>query len=135
MPLKVMDMVEQRLAVLQEPEWSGRSVREVCSRHGISPDTFYAWKRRYAEFGLEGLAPRSRRRLRSPGQLGAELEEISLGLRKEHGWGPRKIRDALRREGLAVPAISTVSQALARRGVLAPRRARRPPRAEGQRFT
>lgn len=129
-----MDIVDQRLAVLQEPEWSGRSVREVCRRHGISVDTFYVWKRRYEAAGLEGLVPRSRRPLRSPGQLDIAVEDRILRLRKDHGWGPRKIRDALRREGVAVPAISTVQQALARRGVVASRRARLPRRSAGTRF-
>lgn len=146
MPLKVMDLVEQRLAVLQEPEWSGRSVREVCRRHGISPDTFYAWKRAHDADGLAGLIPTSRRPHHSPAQLPAEVEDRILQLRKEHGWGPRKIRDALARnpggdpggdvEGLArVPAISTIQQALARNGILTPRPRRAPRRDEGRRFT
>ncbi len=135
MPLKVMDIVEQRLAVLQEPAWSGRDVREVCRRNGISPDTFYAWQRRVAVDGLAGLEPRSRRPEHSPRQLAGELEDRILKLRKDHGWGPRKIRDALRREGLdPPPAVSTVQQALARRGVLPLRPVRPRPRSAGQRF-
>jgi transposase InsO family protein len=134
MPLKVMDIGEQRLAVLEEPGWSGRSVREVCARHGISPDTFYAWRRRYAKAGLEGLVARSRRPKTSPGQLPAEVDDRIFRLRKEHGWGPRKIRDALRAEGLVVPAVSTVQEALARRGVLTARRRRAPARCPGTRF-
>jgi transposase InsO family protein len=157
MPLKVMDLVEQRLAVLQEPAWSGRSVREVCQRHGISPDTFYAWKRAYDAEGLAGLIPASRRPRTSPGQVTDPVTDQILRLRKEHGWGPRKIRDALAREftnthtdadtdtdigadigaggARPVPAISTIQQVLARHGVgpLRPRRAAR--REEGTRFT
>src|SRR4051794_21741364 len=117
MPLKVMDLVEQRLAVLLEPGWSGRSVAQVCARHGISRQTFYEWQRRYAADGLAGLMPRSRRPQRSPGQLDLDLEDRIVRLRKQHGWGPAKIRDALRRDGLAVPAASTVQQVLARRGL------------------
>ena len=117
MPLKVMDLVEQRLAVLQEPQWSGRSVAEVCRRHGISRDTFYQWQRRYCADGLAGLVPRSRRPRTSPGQLTADVEDRIVRLRTRHGWGPEKIRDALRREGLRAPATSTVQQVLARRGL------------------
>ena len=98
MPLKVMDVVEQRLAVLQEPGWSGRSVREVCARHGISRQTFYLWRRAYEAGGLEGLAPGSRRPLHCPRQISAAVEDRVLELRKEHDWGARKIRDQLRRE-------------------------------------
>lgn len=134
MPLKVMDVVEQRLAVLREPGWSGRTVREVCRRHGISPDTFYAWKQRYDTDGLAGLQPRSRRPGSSPAQLDAALEDRIVALRKAHGWGPVKIRDALRREGLVVPASSTVQQALARHGILTPRPRRARPIRQGHRF-
>ena len=123
MPLKVMDLVQQRLAVLQEPQWSGRSVAEVCRRHGISRETFYDWQRRYLADGLAGLVPRSRRPQRSPAQLSVDLEDRIVRLRQQHGWGPEKIRDALRREGLTSPATSTVQQVLARRGLSgAPRR-------------
>lgn len=135
MPLKVMDLVEQRLAVLQEPGWSGRSVAEVCARHKISRQTFYEWQRRYNADGLGGLLPRSRRPLRSPGQLDPDLEDRIVRLRKQHGWGPAKIRDALRRDGLAAPAASTVQQVLARRGLTGdPRRRRIEAAAAPQRF-
>ncbi len=87
MPLRVWDVVEQRLAVLQEPMISGRSVREVCARHGISRDTFYRWKRGYEAGQLEGLVPRSRRPASSPGQVVVEVEDAIVRLRKEHGWG------------------------------------------------
>lgn len=118
MPLKVMALVEQRLAILEEPGWSGRTVAQVCARHGISRDTFYAWKRRYDAVGLAGLAPVSRRPQHSPGQVTLEVEDQIVRLRKQHGWGPAKIRHALARDGLAVvPAASTVQQVLARRGL------------------
>jgi transposase InsO family protein len=104
--------------VLQEPGWSGRSVAEVCSRHKICRQTFYEWQRRYDADGLAGLMPRSRRPLRSPGQLDPDLEDRIVRLRKQHGWGPAKIRDALRgQDGLVIPAASTVQQVLARRGL------------------
>lgn len=125
MPLKVMNLVEQRLAVLQEPGWSGRSVVEVCARHKISRQTFYDWQRRYAADGLEGLLPRSRRPMRSPGQVDSDVEDRIVRLRKQHGWGPAKIRDALRRDGLIAPAASTVQQVLARRGLTGDPRRRR----------
>lgn len=129
-----MDLVEQRLAVLQEPGWSGRSVAQVCRRHGISRETFYAWRRAYERDGLEGLAPRSRRPLSSPGQLDAGVEDRIVKLRKDHGWGARKLRDQLRREGLdAVPSVSTVGQVLARRGQGPAPRARRRGTAAGSR--
>lgn len=117
MPLKVMDLVEQRFRIVQEGRERGTSVVELCRREGISRSTFYDWQRRYVADGLAGLVPVSTRPASSPGQIAGDLEDEVLRLRKEHGWGPRKIRDELRHQGRdPVPAISTVQQALARRG-------------------
>lgn len=41
---------EQIIGVLQEAE-AGAPTKEVCRRHGISPETFYRWRRKYG--GLE----------------------------------------------------------------------------------
>jgi transposase InsO family protein len=110
-------------------------VAQVCARHGISRDTFYAWKRRYEAEGLAGLVPVSRRPRSSPAQLDAGLEDRIVVLRKQHGWGPAKIRHALRREGLPTPAASTVQQVLARRGLSGdPRRRVVPDQQPVQRF-
>lgn len=45
---------EQSLAVLRQAE-SGTTVTEVCRNVGISEQTFYAWKRKYAGLGLSEL--------------------------------------------------------------------------------
>lgn len=135
MPLKVMDVVEQRLKIVLESQQPGVDISALCRRHGIGRSTLYEWRRRHAEGGLAALVPVSTRPAASPGQIPAELEDEILRLRKEHHWGPRKIRDELRQQGrVPLPALSTVQQALARRGV-GPLRAPRPkPRDPGQQF-
>ena len=40
----------QVVKILGEVE-AGKSVREVCKKHGLSEATFYTWKRKYA--GME----------------------------------------------------------------------------------
>jgi len=45
---------EEILRVLREAE-SGDSVVEVCRQHGISHQTFYLWKKKYAGLGLSEL--------------------------------------------------------------------------------
>ena len=45
---------EQILAALRQPE-SGTTVAEVCREVGISEQTFYLWKRKYAGLGLSEL--------------------------------------------------------------------------------
>lgn len=130
-----MDVVEQRFRIVQEAEQPGADVSALCARHRIGRSTFYEWQQRYRADGLAGLAPRSRRPLTSPAQLDGELEDEILRLRKDQHWGPRKIRDELRQRGREpLPAISTVQQALARRGVGPLRPRRTAPRDPGQRF-
>jgi len=45
---------EEILRVLREAE-SGDTVVEVCRKHGISQQTFYLWKKKYAGLGLSEL--------------------------------------------------------------------------------
>jgi putative transposase len=45
---------EEILRVLREAE-SGDSVIEVCRKNGISQQTFYLWKKKYAGLGLSEL--------------------------------------------------------------------------------
>ena len=45
---------EAILRVLRDAE-SGETVVEVCRRHGISQQTFYLWKKKYAGLGLSEL--------------------------------------------------------------------------------
>ena len=135
MPLKVMDVVEQRFLIVQEALLPGANVSSVSRQHRIGRSTLYEWLEGYQRAGLEGLVPRPSVPLSSPGWIGGELEDEILRLRKQHQWGPRKIRDELRQQGWEpLPAISTVQQALARRGI-GPLRPRKPrPRDPGQRF-
>ncbi|MGC1360638.1 MAG: transposase [Silvibacterium sp.] len=45
---------EEILRVLGEVE-SGDTVVEVCRKHGISQQSFYLWKKKYAGLGLNEL--------------------------------------------------------------------------------
>jgi putative transposase len=45
---------DQILRVLREAE-SGETVVEVCRKHGISQQSFYLWKKKYAGLGLNEL--------------------------------------------------------------------------------
>jgi len=45
---------EEILRVLREAE-SGDTVVEVCRKQGISQQTFYLWKKKYAGLGLSEL--------------------------------------------------------------------------------
>src|SRR6201997_3165525 len=65
---------EEILRVLREAE-SGDTVVELCRKHGISQQTFYVWKKKYAGFGLSEL-----RELRQLREENAKLKRLVADL-------------------------------------------------------
>jgi putative transposase len=67
---------EEILRVLREAD-SGDTVVEICRKHGISQQTFYLWKKKYAGLGLSEL--RELRQLREEnGKLKRLVADLSL---------------------------------------------------------
>jgi len=101
-----------RLALIE-----GTNRRQLCRQFKISPTTLYKLLDRYRSDGAAGLAERSRRPHRSPGRSDAVVEAAVLAVRRENpAWGGRKIAASLRRQGIAAPAPSTITQILRRHG-------------------
>ena len=120
MPFTEMSIMDQRLEFVRLASVEGANRRELCRRYGISADTGYKWLGRYGE-GQGDLSDRSRRPLSSPARSSVEIEQAVVAVRSEHpAWGARKIGALLRREGLQVPAPSTVHAILARQGCIEP---------------
>src|SRR4030043_569039 len=101
-----------------------QNARLTCRHFGISPDTFYRWKRRYKPLVLKTLEdrPATRRphRLRQPDTPVVVVERIKQ-LREEYPrWGKEKLKVLLQREDIIV-SVSTVGRTLRRlkdRGIL-----------------
>ena len=94
---------EQRLLLLDTWQRSGLPARDFAAIVGMSPHTLYAWKKRFGEYGPEGLMDRPR-----GGPRGSRLPEVTkrtiLLLKQEHPeWGCQRISDMLVR-GPALPA-------------------------------
>jgi transposase InsO family protein len=102
----------------------GRSVSEVAGQWGVSRQSLHTWLRRYEDFGLGGLEPRSRRPVSCPHQMSGVLEAQILEMRRAHpGWGPRRILYQLQRAagpGEVVPSRSAIYRCLVRAGVIEP---------------
>lgn len=124
MPWKQISVMEQRREFIEFAIVGGTSVRELCSRFGISRDTGHRLLRRYAAEGDAGLRDRSRRPHGSPSRTNAAMEAAILGVRADHpAWGGRKIARRLRDLGWPeVPCASTVTEVLRRYGCLADER-------------
>jgi transposase InsO family protein len=82
----------------------GRNARLTCRYFGISPQTFYRWKRRYNPKRLDSLEDRSHkpRHLRRP-TWSDELAQQVLKLREEYPrWGKDKLGELLHEQGQQV---------------------------------
>lgn len=100
----------------------GYNARLTCRYFGISPQTFYRWKRRYASHHLESLEARSHRpkRLRQP-TYSPELVAVVLRLREANPrWGKYKLVPLLAQQGYQVSAtmVGKILRRLKERGVL-----------------
>jgi transposase InsO family protein len=119
-------------------------VTVVCAQLGISRQSYYVYRRRFAAEGVEGLAPRSRRPHTSPRRFAAAVEDAVVAARKqldEEGWdcGAISIRARMLSQAAgeahagAVPSLRSIHRILHRRGLVEPEPAKRT-RASLRRF-
>jgi transposase InsO family protein len=106
-----MTLRQEFLALAAQPE---SNFSQLCRRFGISRKTGYKWQRRYRETGVSGLRDQSRRPQHSPRLSEPTLEQQVLAVRDEYGWGARKIKTCLERDGQGPVAKSTVHKILRR---------------------
>lgn len=102
-----------RLKMLEWYEAHSRNARLTCRHFGISPDTFYRWKRRYSPQALATLESRSHRphRLRQPTWT-PELAMVVRQLRTQNPrWGKEKLTPLLQAQGWTV-SVSMVGRIL-----------------------
>jgi transposase InsO family protein len=109
------------------------NVSQVCRDAGLSRKTFYKWVARCRAEGPAGLEERSRRPHHSPQQVGVELEEEVVRLRKQLAeagldHGATTIQWHLGRAGRwrRVPSVATVHRILVRRGFVVAQPHKRP---------
>jgi putative transposase len=98
------------------------NARLTCRYFGISPQTFYRWKRRYDPRHTESLEDLSHRprQVRQP-TYSVELFDAVLKLREEYPrWGKDKLVILLHREGFTSSAstVGRILKKLKQRGVL-----------------
>ena len=112
------DLSREAKLRLQFLDWyraHGRNARLTCRHFGLSPDTFYRWKRRFQPMVLVSLESRSHRpkRLRLPTWSPA-LAMAVLQLRQENPrWGKAKLAPLLHAQGWVV-SVSMVGRILTR---------------------
>jgi len=112
-----------RVRVLREAERTG-NVSATCRRHGVSRTVFYRLRRRFEQYGADGVHPkRQRAAVGRPSALSVQTERrvIAFAL----AWptsGPQWLSDQLAREGVTIAPVTVWR--LLRRHQLGTRRAR-----------
>lgn len=118
MPFTGVSAMDRKQEFVRLALTEGANRRELCRRYGVSPTLGYRLLGRYQADGLAGLEARSRRPVSSPGRTAETIEAAVLAVRAAHpAWGGRKIAAVLKRQGLAAPSPSTITQILRRHGV------------------
>jgi transposase InsO family protein len=100
---------------------------DLCREYGISRKTGSKYRQRFEALGAAGLVDRSRAPRVIPHKMPPEVEELVVAERLQHpSWGARKLKAVLeRRLETTLPSASAIGVALARRGLVRPRRKRR----------
>jgi transposase InsO family protein len=99
-----MDVHEQRVRFVVEATQKRQTFRALCAAYEISRPTGYLWLRRYRQWGVEGIAERSRKPHRSPERTDPERERQVVQLRQRYpDWGARKLKVLLARQGVELP--------------------------------
>jgi transposase InsO family protein len=139
MPFRETNPVAERIALMREFETGVFSVSELCRRHGISRETFYTWRRRWASGGARWFEERSHAVTICPHATDGRLAERIIAVRRQFPhFGPKKIKARLEHEsrrkgdGAAWPATSTIGDILKRAGLVEPQRKRRRAIAQGE---
>jgi transposase InsO family protein len=128
MSWKGVTVMDQRIRFIAEYLEGYFPFNELCIQFSISRKTGYKWVQRYENHGAEGLTDQSRRPHFCPHETDAAITEAIVKARLKHPtWGPKKLLEIISPHYPDLPAVSTTSDILKRKGLITPgkRRLRR----------
>jgi transposase InsO family protein len=110
--------IRTRFNLIHENEWTGEPVSIICKKYGTSRKSYYKWKKRYKEKGIEGLLDNSRRPHNIKyKKIIPEIQETILDLRLTKRFGCNRIKFRLKRIiGLSL-STRTIYKVLKRHGL------------------
>ncbi len=112
----------KRLQWFDYYETHGRNARLTCRYFGISPQTFYRWKRRYDPKRLKSLESQScrPRHVRQPTASSGVIEAVLRVREANPRWGKEKLTKLLERQGYRVSSsmVGRMLRRLRERGIL-----------------
>src|SRR5262245_17214043 len=99
MPFKETSPVAERIALMREFETGVFTVSELCRRHGISRETFYVWRRRWASGEERWFEERSHAVTSCPHATDGRIADRIIAERRRYPhFGPKKIKARLEAE-------------------------------------
>src|SRR5258708_32897500 len=110
------DMSEQRVKFVVRVASGKEWMATLWQEFGVSRPTGYRWRRRFEQAGsVMAVVERNRRPQHSPAHTEPCKEDRVVALRREHGWGAKKLEVLLREEGQPLTVIK-INPILKRRG-------------------
>lgn len=113
----VSEEAKKRLAWFEYYEKCGKNARLTCRHFGISPDTFYRWKKRYDPKNLLSLVddkksrrPKNLRKPLTPPWVINRIKELHEAYPT---WSRNKLSVQLKNEGISI-TVSTVGRIINR---------------------
>jgi transposase InsO family protein len=103
------------------------SASRTCRHFGITRKVFYFWHKRWLSGGrtVQSLMDRPRRPKSHPNTTSPELAERIIALRKETGYGPKRLAFFLKRDHGLIVGPARIHAVLRRAGLLSTRERRR----------
>ncbi|HEY7078499.1 MAG TPA: helix-turn-helix domain-containing protein [Nitrososphaeraceae archaeon] len=110
--------IRTRFNLIHEKEWTSEPVSIICKRYCTSRKSYYNWKKRYKEKGIDGLLDNSKRpHIIKYRKITSEVEETILDLRLTKRFGCNRIKFRLKRViGLSL-STRTIYKILKRYGL------------------
>lgn len=126
MPWEEPRVVDRRIEFVKRVEVGEETMLSLCREYKISAKTGYKWLKRYEEEGRRGLLDQSRLPYSRTQTTGEEqiCTIVRLKLQRK-SWGPKKIREILKKTQPDVVSLSTVNRILKRAGLVEVRSKRR----------
>ena len=110
--------LQTKYNLIHEKEWNGDSITDICIRYQISTKTYYKWKKRYINYGIDGLQDRNRKPHNiQPVKVTNEIEQEILNLRITKRFGCNRIRFRLKRLNEISLSTKTIYKILKRHGL------------------
>lgn len=127
MPWARTDVKNERVKFVIRAASGQEPMAALCREFGISRPTGYRWRKRFQSGGhlVSAVQENSRRPRHSPRQTDAAKEWRVVELRRQYGWGAKKICVLLGEEGIALPR-TTIHRILKRRDLIGPKESHTP---------